>query len=145
MSSTRRSALKFSVAALIAGTSTSTPALAGTANPDASLIALCAEAARCEERIRYLDQHGTCDGECEPACTAWDKTYKQIAELPAVTLAGIQAKARTLDLAVVRESVWSDGFDEYLEDPAAITRYLRSDGRIARSLVADLLALEALT
>jgi hypothetical protein len=84
------------------------------------------------------------DGEREDACTTWQETYWQIANLPAVTLAGIQAKARVLDLAVVRETAWLNGSDENLKDLSAINRPLRLDGRIARSLVADCLALKTL-
>ena len=141
---TRRGALLGSaLAGLIGGAAVAKAAPASPlANPDANLIALCAEATRCEEHIRQIDQSGTApEEECAAACTAWDKTYRQIADLPAMTLAGIQAKARILGLAVVREAVWSDGFDEYLEDPAAISHHLRADDRIARSLCHDILAL----
>jgi hypothetical protein len=140
--STRRSALGFSAAALVAGFTV--PAIAGTLrrpDPDAELITLCAEAVRCEDYIAHIDQHGSSEEDCAAACIAWDRTHSRVSKLQAVTLAGISAKARVLHLAVLRETVWSDGFDACRDKPEAISDYLRADGRIAWSLCDDILAL----
>jgi hypothetical protein len=76
---TGRSALRSTTATVPADVTAPVPA--GATNPDANLIALCAEAARCEERIRYIDQQETVpNGACEDACTTWHETYRQLAK-----------------------------------------------------------------
>ena len=74
---TRRGALLgTTLAGLIGGAAVAKAARSSPlANPDAELIALCAEAARCEERLAHIDRHGTSEEDCEDACAAWDETY----------------------------------------------------------------------
>jgi hypothetical protein len=61
---TRRGALLGSALAdLIGGAAVAKTAQASPlANPDAELIALCAEAARCEKRLAHINRHGTSGG-----------------------------------------------------------------------------------
>jgi hypothetical protein len=54
-------------------------------------------------------------------------------------MAGIRAKARVLHLAITREAAASHAFD-YLDDPEGVREHLFSDGLIAWSLAADVLA-----
>jgi hypothetical protein len=134
---TRRSALRFSVAAITAGLTAS--ALAAAPGADADLLALCAEAARCEARIRHVDKHGTSDEECTQASNAWDETFTRLVDMPALTLAGVQAKASALQLATIRENMWSHSCETITE----ATGFVRGaiDGRLAYSLCRDILAL----
>jgi hypothetical protein len=81
---TRRSALAFSTAAIVAGLAT--PVLASAPDPDAELIAICAEAISCEARVRHIDQHEVSDDDCADATNTWDKVYKQVADTPATNL-----------------------------------------------------------
>jgi hypothetical protein len=143
---TRRSALGFSAAALFAGLTA--PAIAASAStkpsahdPDADLLALCAEAARCEARIRHIDQHGVPEEDCDQACDAWSVAFDRLPITPATTLAGLAAKADALSLALIRERMWS-GEAENVADAAKIevNDMGQRDGWLARSLCDDILA-----
>src|SRR5271170_7795401 len=98
---TRRTALRLSAAAIVAGITA--PVMAAANPADAELIAACVEAVRCEARYRHIDQHGTTDEDCADALAAWDRAFAKVTDLPAVTAAGIRAKAYALKLAIVRE------------------------------------------
>jgi hypothetical protein len=143
---TRRSALGFSAAALFAGLTA--PAIAASAStkpsahdPDADLLALCAEATRCEARIRHIDQHGVPGEDCDQACDAWNVAFDRLAITPATAL-GLAAKADALRLALIRERMWS-GEAKNVADAAKIevNDMGQRDGWLARSLCDDILAM----
>lgn len=104
---TRRRALGFTAAAITAGMTA--PVLAGAAtitpDPDAELIALCAEFDRAEHaRIAILrdptipDDTATWDRLLGPFEDEQDRLAPKIWETRAQTLEGIRAKAKTLAL-----------------------------------------------
>ena len=147
----RRRLLAGATAALAAGAAIAVTARAapvaspGGASDDAELIRLCDEAQRLEARVCEIDRYGTSEEDCAAVTTAWDTIHKAIAGTPAMTLIGLQAKARALHAAIVRETVWTSTlrFDEYLADPSLIDENEkgRLDGLLARSLCADILGL----
>jgi hypothetical protein len=138
---TRRTALRFSVAALAAGLTTPVIADGATPDADAALIAICAEAVRYEARLVEIARHGTSEEDCDDACVAWDEIFERVARTSATTLPGIRAKAQILHLAVVRETVLNNGFNQYLKAPEEIEDHLRLDAFVARSLCSDILAM----
>src|SRR5271168_2828579 len=95
--STRRSALGFSAAAFVAGLTT--PAIAGSPNPDAGLIALCdlftqneAKQASLYVTIRDDDER---DLALEPLTEEWRALIDQIEQIEGpTTMAGARAMAR---------------------------------------------------
>jgi hypothetical protein len=138
---TRRSALRFSAAAIVAGFAVPALAAVTTPNLDAELLALCAEAERCEERIREIDQLATeTDEECGRACDAWESARQKVAAQPAMTLPGAQAKARVVKRALIREYFWADGGDYCCPDEIEAAD-VRNDAAVAWSLCDDLLRL----
>jgi hypothetical protein len=133
---TRRSALGFSAAAIVAGLTT--PAVASTQpDADAELIAACAEAVQCEARFRHIDEHGTTEEDCADAGDAWDNAFLRVTGMHAMTAAGIRAKAYVLKLAIVRENAISSAGDEPI-DSLPISGV---DVGLGMSLVRDILAL----
>jgi hypothetical protein len=116
------------------------PVASQATSPDAELIELCAEAIRCEERLRTIDASGAPEDECQHACDDWVRVHEQVANTTATTFPGLRAKATVLHSVVLREAVWSSGTDnDYLTNPEAV--YIAVDGVIARSLAADILAM----
>jgi hypothetical protein len=99
--STRRGALQFSVAALLAATTV--PALAGAPNPDAELLAACEEAIR-QDGIKDAINRGEFGDDNEDAedaaHDAWWEAFERVEGTPATTKEGVRAKARVLRLAV---------------------------------------------
>jgi hypothetical protein len=132
----RRSAPRLRV---VAPASLTAPALA-IVNLDADLIAACAEATRCEDRIRHIDAPTTDvpQAECTAACAGWDDAFARLVDMPATTLAGIRAKAGALRLAIVREFAWAHGGGFFADVDTADCGL---DGQIAYALCNDILAL----
>jgi hypothetical protein len=105
--STRRSALGFSAAAIVAGLTT--PVLAkgvkkpdSRTGPDAELIAACEEAIR-QDGIKDAINRGEFGGDDDAVNAAsddWWEAFERVAEIPATAMEGVRAKARVLRLAV---------------------------------------------
>ena len=112
---------------------------------DADLIALCSEAENCEERIREIDRDRGSDTPGErnrKSLDAWIDARKKVADLPAVTLAGIRAKARVVKRALIREYFWSDG-GGYCDPDEVEAADVRTDAEMALFLCHDLIRLGA--
>jgi hypothetical protein len=105
---TRRSALGFSVAAIIAGMTT--PVLAGGAGPnaDAELTQLCTEFLEIDAQVERLDNDAM-DRIGVPLLRRLDGLLRPIAEIPACTDFGRSVKARAA-IAAMRtiEEISSD-------------------------------------
>jgi hypothetical protein len=114
----RRGALQFSVAAIVAGFTI--PVVAGHADPDAELLAACAQAFRCEEwRNRENAGPSTDDPDADDAETtdmnrAWHAAFERVIHLQAQTPAGFRAKIAALRIAVLESVV--TGPESTLED-----------------------------
>jgi hypothetical protein len=129
---TRRSALGFGAAAIVAGLAT--PAIAGGPDPDGELIALCAEFDALERGIKAYYPGGAkyilCDAERDNATAPLDQEQRglidRMCELRASTLNGIRARARTLVLWAADEAEGAECKSNCLDDRmrAAISRDL---------------------
>ncbi len=118
--STRRSALLTSLAAITTGLATSGPAAAAAfvkppplpwrngprpPDPDAALIAACAEAEWCETCIRRINEE-TSNVDRLAAFDSWGEAIIKVIDTPAVTIGGIRAKTTVFGLATVREQAF---------------------------------------
>jgi hypothetical protein len=113
--STRRSALGFTAAAIVAGLTTPALASAPVANADAELIAACEDAFRCEAMRVRMNQDPTDDeDETDRANDAWFAAFERVTTLRARAPAGIRAKVAELLVAVLEHVVM--GPEYTLED-----------------------------
>jgi hypothetical protein len=107
---TRRSALGFSAAALLSGLMA--PVLASPADPDAELIALCAEFDRQNEIVETVPIASEADfGGFEVAMDKRWKVSNEIEDIVPLTGAGLKAKAE-IALALLEENYGPDGGQE---------------------------------
>ncbi len=102
---------------------------------------MCADAERCEASVRSIDEHGTSESDCAAATEAWDRTFKQVTETTALTLAGVRAKANVVRLAIIRENIWVHGCGTVAEAEAFRFDEFGIDTQMAQSLCRDILAL----
>lgn len=100
---TRRTAIGFSITALVAGMTVPAVAETSAPNPDADLLALCAEFDRSGERVGYISGIACemTEDDLEAEIERWYETMEQIAVLTPTTPQGWKAKiaAATQSLA----------------------------------------------
>jgi hypothetical protein len=132
-----RRALLGGTAALLAGTVVAATTSAGTAaaTPDAELIALCAEIDRLEDKIdsftikgATLKEEEAQDLLAQPFADEQEPLIFQLCDMPATTIEGIRARARTLVKWAPDWENKSSGYDSAMI--SALLRDLIGEARV---------------